>query len=123
MIAWANVSDDRVAFGELVRRYQSPLVRNFLRHLTSGDAALADDLAQETSLQAYRGLARYRGEGNLGDLASDAAHNELPQRPPAPPHRGGRAGTRDRRRSPRFFPPWAADHHDLASALNRLSSD
>jgi len=37
----------------LVRRHQSPL-RAWLRRLTGGDFAAADDLAQETFLTAYR---------------------------------------------------------------------
>ena len=52
------------AFGRLVREHQSK-VRGFLRRLTRGDAALADDLAQETFLEAYRKLAQYRGEGSF----------------------------------------------------------
>ncbi|HWK55117.1 MAG TPA: sigma-70 family RNA polymerase sigma factor [Hyphomicrobiales bacterium] len=45
---------DRQAFEELVRRHQSWL-RNLLRRL-SRDAALADDLAQQAFLQAWRRL-------------------------------------------------------------------
>lgn len=52
------------AFGRLVREHQAK-VRGFLRRLTRGDAALADDLAQETFLEAYRKLAQYRGEGSF----------------------------------------------------------
>ena len=46
---------DRDAFAELVRRRQA-WIRNLMRRL-SGDAALADDLAQQTFLQAWRGIA------------------------------------------------------------------
>jgi RNA polymerase sigma-70 factor (ECF subfamily) len=53
---------DRAAFAGLVRRHQSRL-RGFLRRLTRGDASLADDLAQETLLEAWRKLAQFRGEG------------------------------------------------------------
>ncbi len=60
LIARILVRDDRHAFAELVRRHQSPL-RVLLRRLTCGNHALADDLAQETLLRAYRGLRRYRG--------------------------------------------------------------
>ena len=56
--------DDRRAFAELVRRHQSA-VRTVLRRLCAGDAARADDLAQETFLRAYRKLASWRGEGKL----------------------------------------------------------
>ena len=55
LIARVVVQDDRHAFSELVRRYQS-MVRTTLRRLTAGNDALADDLAQETFLLAYRNL-------------------------------------------------------------------
>jgi RNA polymerase sigma-70 factor (ECF subfamily) len=47
-------SDDPAAFEELVRRRQGQ-VRQLLRRLC-GDAHLADDLAQETFVRAWRGL-------------------------------------------------------------------
>lgn len=52
---------DAAAFGVSVRAHQSAL-RGFLRRLTRGDHALADDLAQETFLEAWRKLAQYRGD-------------------------------------------------------------
>src|ERR1700749_1899063 len=55
---------DAAAFGALVREHQSK-VRGFLRRLTKGDTALADDLAQETFLEAWRKIAQYRGEGSF----------------------------------------------------------
>jgi len=55
---------DTAAFGVLVRQNQSPL-RGFLRRLTRADHALADDLAQETFLEAWRKLSQYRGEGSF----------------------------------------------------------
>ena len=55
---------DRAAFGRLVKRHQSA-VRLQLRRLTRGDAALADDLAQDTFLQAWTGLSGFRGEARL----------------------------------------------------------
>jgi RNA polymerase sigma-70 factor (ECF subfamily) len=54
-------SDDRDAFGELVRRHQGT-VRGVLRRLCAGDAAGADDLAQSTFLRAYERLRDYRGD-------------------------------------------------------------
>jgi RNA polymerase sigma-70 factor (ECF subfamily) len=74
MIARVLVSADHAAFGELVRRHQSA-VRNFLRHLTQGDHALADDLAQDTFVQAYRGLARFRGTSSFPTWLLGIAHN------------------------------------------------
>ena len=56
---------DAAAFGALVRQHQSK-VRGFLRRLTRADAALADDLAQETFLEAHRKLDQFRGEGSFG---------------------------------------------------------
>jgi len=74
LIARVLAQDDRAAFGELVRRHQSA-VRRFLRHLAGGDAALADDLAQETFLQAHRSLARYRGDAAFATWLLGIAHN------------------------------------------------
>ncbi len=64
LIARVLVNDDRHAFSELVRRYQSG-VRATLRRLTAGNHALADDLAQETFLLAYRKLASFRQEARF----------------------------------------------------------
>jgi RNA polymerase sigma-70 factor (ECF subfamily) len=64
LIARVVVHDDRHAFSELVRRYQSG-VRATLRRLTAGNHALADDLAQETFLAAYRNLASFRQEARF----------------------------------------------------------
>lgn len=55
---------DVAAFGILVRRHQSAL-RGFLRRLTRGDHALADDLAQETFLEAQRKLSQFQGNGSF----------------------------------------------------------
>jgi RNA polymerase sigma-70 factor, ECF subfamily len=53
---------DATAFGSLIRDYQSR-IRAFLLRLNAGDHALADDLAQETFLEAFRKIAQYRGDG------------------------------------------------------------
>lgn len=74
LIARVLVSDDRRAFGDLVLRHQSA-VRHFLQQLTGGNAALADDLAQETFLQAYRGLRRFRGDAAFSTWLLGIAHN------------------------------------------------
>lgn len=55
---------DGNAFAALVRSHQSRL-RGFLRRMTRGDHALADDLAQETFLEAHRKIAGYRAEGSF----------------------------------------------------------
>ena len=64
LIARAQVKDDRHAFAELVKRHQSS-VRACLRRLTAGNHALADDLAQETFILAWRNLASFRQEARF----------------------------------------------------------
>ena len=64
LVARATRDGDILAFGALVRLHQSR-VRAFLRRLTGGDSALADDLAQETFLEAQRKLRQYRAEGTF----------------------------------------------------------
>src|SRR5512141_3062397 len=64
LIARVVVHDDRHAFAELVRRHQS-MLRATLRRLTAGNHALADDLAQETFLLAYRNLKSFRQEARF----------------------------------------------------------
>ena len=66
--------DDRHAFSELVRRHQS-MVRGLLRRLTCGNLALADDLAQETFLRAFRGLKSYRGGARFSTWLHRIAYN------------------------------------------------
>ena len=55
---------DAASFGLLVRRHQSQ-VRGFLLRVTGGRHALADDLAQETFLEAWNKIAQFRGEGSF----------------------------------------------------------
>jgi RNA polymerase sigma factor (sigma-70 family) len=68
--------EDQHAFGELVRRYQSP-VRAFLARMTRGDAHLADDLAQETFLKAWQKLQTYRGGARFSTWLFGIAFNEF----------------------------------------------
>jgi len=74
LIARVLVQDDRHAFGELVRRHQSA-VRACLRKLTGGNHALADDLAQETFLLAYRNLKSFRQEAKFSTWLYRIAYN------------------------------------------------
>lgn len=59
LVILAKAARSSAAFETLVKRHQAPL-RAFLMRMT-GDAALADDLAQEALLKAYRGLDAFRG--------------------------------------------------------------
>lgn len=52
------------AFGRLVEKYQMP-VRGFILRLTKGNHALADDLAQETFLTAFRRIETFAGRGKF----------------------------------------------------------
>jgi len=74
LIARVVVRDDRHAFGELVRRHQS-VVRATLRKLLGGNTALADDLAQETFLLAYRNLKQFRQEAKFSTWLYRIAYN------------------------------------------------
>ena len=74
LILAALERDDRHAFAEIVRRHQSQ-VRTVLRRLTRGDAALADDLAQETFILAWRNLRHFRFEARLSTWLYRIAFN------------------------------------------------
>jgi RNA polymerase sigma-70 factor (ECF subfamily) len=67
------MSGDDVAFGELVRRRQKR-VRDMLRRLC-GNHALADDLAQKTFVQAWRGIRALRDPGAFGGWLKRVAVN------------------------------------------------
>jgi RNA polymerase sigma-70 factor (ECF subfamily) len=119
LIVHVVVDGDRAAFGDLVVRHQSA-VRAFLRHLTRGDAALADDLAQDTFVEAYRSLARFRGDADFRTWLLGIAHNHW------------RNARRRQRESVSFEDSFAgaaddstraADlRHDLDTALRQLSA-
>lgn len=64
LVARALLTGDARAFEQLVRRHQG-MVRAQLRRLLHGDAARADDLAQETFLLAWRKLHQFRGEARF----------------------------------------------------------
>lgn len=74
LIARVLLTDDRNAFGELVRRHQSPL-RASLRRLTSGNIALADDIAQETFILAWKNIKSFRYEAKFSTWLYRIAFN------------------------------------------------
>ena len=76
LIARALLHEDQNAFGELVRRHQSP-VRAFLTKMTRGDSHLADDMAQETFLKAWKNLRTFRGEAKFSTWLFGIAYNEF----------------------------------------------
>jgi RNA polymerase sigma factor (sigma-70 family) len=122
LIVRVAIDDDRPAFAELVRRHQSA-VRRFLRHLSRPDDALADDLAQETFVRAYRNISRFRGDSAFSTWLLGIAHNQW---------RNARRRLSVDRPAPDASPmedpsPSPADaaalRQDLAAALSRLSAE
>ena len=122
LIARAITDDDRGAFGLLVQRHQSA-VRHFLRHLTRGDAALADDLAQETFVHAWRGLARFRGGSAFSTWLLGIAHNHWRNAR----RRSRLHNTLEESTAPEATVPATTAqsdlHHDLTAALEHLDAD
>jgi RNA polymerase sigma-70 factor (ECF subfamily) len=55
---------DQFAFSELVKRHQSTL-RASLRKMTHGHVELADDIAQETFILAWKNIAKFRYEAKF----------------------------------------------------------
>jgi RNA polymerase sigma-70 factor (ECF subfamily) len=74
LLARVIVEGDQHAFGELVRRHQSP-VRGLLRQLVRADVELADDLAQETFIRAYKNIRSFRGEAKFSTWLYRIAYN------------------------------------------------
>jgi len=64
LVTRVQLDGDRRAFEHLVRRHQG-MVRAQLRRLLHGDEIAADDLAQETFMQAWRNLDQFRGEARF----------------------------------------------------------
>jgi RNA polymerase sigma-70 factor (ECF subfamily) len=122
LIARVLAHEDHNAFGELVRRNQSP-VRAFLTRMTRGDAHLADDLAQETFLKAWQKLQTFRGGAKFSTWLFGIAVNEF------------RGAARKRKEllleemdtvPPEPEPSAAADSAlrlDLTASLKRLNSE
>jgi RNA polymerase sigma factor (sigma-70 family) len=71
LVVMLAVSGDDRAFAELVRRRQGS-VRGLLRRLCR-DASLADDLAQEAFVQAWRTLGQLRNAGAFGGWLKQVA--------------------------------------------------
>jgi RNA polymerase sigma-70 factor (ECF subfamily) len=61
LIATVLQRSDESAYAALVVRHQE-FLRHFLRRLTAGDHAAADDLAQEAFIRAWQKLETYRGD-------------------------------------------------------------
>lgn len=64
IIGQIRLFGDTSAFGDLVRKYQSPL-RRYLYNLTGGNSSLADDISQESFIKAYSSIKDFRGLGSF----------------------------------------------------------
>lgn len=111
--------DDRQAFAQLMRRHQAK-VRAQLRRLCQGDAARADDLAQETFLLVWRKLESFRGDARFSTWLFRIAHHCFLQS-----HRQLRTTreTSDADKAPTAEPAAAQPlglQHDLERALQLL---
>ena len=73
LVARAGQASGEKAFAELLRRHQGK-VRGLLLRL-AGDRTLADDLAQEVFLRAYRGLAGFEGRARFSTWLYRIAYN------------------------------------------------
>lgn len=69
----AAAGGDHRAFEELVRGYQAQVWR-FLRHMV-GDAALAEDLTQETFIRMYRKMDGFRFRSKFSTWVYQVARN------------------------------------------------
>lgn len=65
---------DHHAFSELVKRHQSTL-RASLRKMTGGQAELADDVAQETFILAWKNIGKFRFEAKFSTWLYRIAFN------------------------------------------------
>ncbi|MDE2464240.1 MAG: RNA polymerase sigma factor [Alphaproteobacteria bacterium] len=63
LVLRVQAAGDHAAYGELVRRHQGAL-RAFLWRL-AGNAAVADDLAQDALIKGYDGIASFRGQATF----------------------------------------------------------
>jgi len=74
LIARVLADDDQHAFVELVRRHQSSVL-GLLRQLTRNDLALADDLAQDAFIRAFKNIRTFRGEAKFSTWLYRIAYN------------------------------------------------
>ena len=112
VVALAAAGDD-AAYSELVRRRQSA-VRNLMRRLCR-DAALADDLAQQVFLQAWRALRGLKSAAAFGGWLRKLAVNVWLQH-----ERANRVETESTPAFTPSFTPSLSEKIDLDSALATL---
>ena len=74
LVTQVAVFQNKKAFDQLVRKYQSP-VRRFFLNQTMGDEMLSDDLAQETFIKAYVNITKFRGMSSFSTWLMRIAYN------------------------------------------------
>ena len=74
LISLVVLNNDHRAYGKLVAKYQSD-IRGLLIRLTNGDKALADDLAQEAFIRAYKYLKSFKASASFSTWIYRIAYN------------------------------------------------
>jgi RNA polymerase sigma-70 factor (ECF subfamily) len=69
----ASLEGDKLAFGEIVTRYQKMVARTVKGML--GDSVFADDVGQEVFIKLYQSLSEFRGEAKLSTYIQKIAVN------------------------------------------------
>ncbi|MCJ7447265.1 MAG: RNA polymerase sigma factor [Bacteroidales bacterium] len=78
----ASLGGDKLAFGEIVKRYQKMVARTVKGML--GDSVFAEDIGQEVFIKLYHSLSEFRGEAKLSTyiqrIAVNLTLNEIKRR-------------------------------------------
>jgi len=74
LIALVLINNDHRAYEKLVLKYQSD-VRGLFIKLTNGDRALADDLAQDVFIRAYKYLRSYKAKAGFSTWLYRISYN------------------------------------------------
>ncbi len=69
----AALSGDKLAFGEIVERYQRMVARTVKGML--GDSVFAEDIGQEVFIKLFNSLSEFRGESKLSTYIQKIAVN------------------------------------------------
>lgn len=69
----ASLKGEKVAFGEIVNRYQAMVARTVKGML--GDSVYAEDIGQEVFINLYHSLPEFRGEAKLSTYIQKIAVN------------------------------------------------
>ena len=120
LIARCVAGDDRDAFGRLVEEYNDGL-RRFLLNLTLGDAALTDDLAQDSFLKAYLAIRSFKGLSRFKTWLYRIAFNEFTDQMRRRTPTDDIAGYADKIESGATADRSWQLSHDLAEAMASLS--